>query len=122
MVNLIGKHNGIRAVSLVGGGTIRLAMADSQVGGNGLNGINMVAPAGGALALLSIHQSSINGNASAGILVDGASSGILLSNSMVTANNIGLQSTNSGGLLSIKNSIVSGNISVDGTTTAATPQ
>ena len=113
---------GIRGTTTAGGGNVRVAMADSQVGGNSSNGVNMVAPAGGALSLLSIHQSSINGNGSSGVLVDGASSGILLSNSMVTANNIGLQSVNSGGLLSIKNSMVSGNISIDGTTTAATPQ
>jgi hypothetical protein len=90
-------------------GTVR----DSTVGNNSQNGIT-VSEASGSDDTLVVDNVSVVGNANRGLVADGATAGLLVSNSTIFGNQAGVVGQNSGLVLSYGNNRLNGNNGADG--------
>jgi len=100
---------GIKADGTNGTGTLNVVVRDSVASGNSVKGIWSNAAAGTSTTLVMLDRVTSANNAT-GVQSDGAKSGILLNNSVVTGNNTGLAFTASAFLLSYKNNAINFNI------------
>lgn len=101
-----------------GGGIIRGAVTDSIVSGNLNNGITVSSPV--ANVVLLINQTIVSKNG-IGLIASGAPAGMLVRNSSVVNNATGLSTSSSGALYSYGNNSVNGNTTADGTFTGVIP-
>ena len=113
-VRVENNTHGIQASGPGGGGSAVVQVRDSVIAGSAGNGVWATTTAG--LAAFVVDRSSIVSNAGSGILADGANALVHLGNSTVVGNGAGLNTSNSGRILSYQNNQATGN-SVDGAPT-----
>jgi len=97
---------------------LRVIVRDSVISGNAANGIHAETAAGRTPAFAVIERSSIVNNRQNGILADGPGATMLLNDSSVTRNNVGISTVNSGQLISYRNNRINNNVGPDGTPTS----
>jgi hypothetical protein len=103
--------NGIRVdVSGATGGLVNGTITDTVIAGTANHGLSVNIGGGGTSAIVAFdHSQSVN-NAGDGIASNGATSNVILSNSVVSGNgNFGAQIANSGVITSLKNNTIVGN-------------
>jgi hypothetical protein len=92
------------------GGIINGTVSNSVIAGNTGHGITAsTATSGGANVSLLIDQSQVVGNVNGGLVAGGSNGGMMVRNTSVTGNGVGLQSNRGGGLFSYLNNSVNGN-------------
>jgi hypothetical protein len=99
-------------------GPAKLSLRDSLLGMNAGNGV--IAVGGSATASLLLDRVTISGNGAGGVVGQGAGALIDLSDSTITGNVQGLQTTAGGSIVSFGNNRNSGN-TVDGAPTKTSP-
>ena len=95
-----------------------VVVRDSVFSGNTVNGIHAFTAPGMAAAFAYVERSSTVSNLQNGILAEGPGATVLLSNSAVTRNAVGIATANSGQLISYRNNRINNNIGPDGTATS----
>src|SRR5262249_29802100 len=100
-----------------GAGT-HTVVRDSVISGNAQNGIHAFTLPGQSPAFALVERSSIVNNRQSGILADGPGATLLLNDSTVARNNIGIGTVNSGQLISYRNNRINNNIGPDGAPTS----
>jgi len=100
-----------------GAGT-HTVVRDSVISGNAQNGIHAFTLPGKSPAFALVEGSSIVNNRQNGILVDGPGATVLLNDSTVARNAVGISTVNSGQLLSYRNNRINNNIGPDGAPTS----
>jgi len=96
----------------------RVIVRDSVISGNVANGIHAFTPAGRGPAFAFVERTTIVNNRQNGILADGPGATVLLDDSAVVRNNVGIGTVNSGQLISYGNNRVNNNIGPDGAPTS----
>ena len=118
-VHLENNIDGLRIDGTLGfGGGIgsHVIVRDSVLSGNAGSGIHALT-GGHAAAFAVVTRSSMVNNKQNGILADGARATLLLNDSTVTRNSTGINTINSGQLISYGNNRINNNIGPDGTPT-----
>jgi hypothetical protein len=101
------------------GGIIKGTIKDSVVSGNSENGITALSS--GSSVLFVLDQTDVSTNATAGLFAGGSNAGMLVRNTTVVNNGIGLAATGGAGLVSYGNNSVAGN-TTNGAFTATVSQ
>jgi hypothetical protein len=89
------------------GGIIKGTISDSVVSGSTENGITAISS--GSSVVFMIDQTKVTGNLAAGLYAGGSNTGILVRNTTVYGNAIGLDTTGGGALYTYGNNSVNGN-------------
>ena len=100
------------------GNGAHVVVRESVMSGNAANGIRAVTAAGKPPAFAIVERSSMVNNLANGILADGPGATLLLKDSTVSRNNVGISTVNSGQLISYRNNRINNNIGPDGTPTS----
>src|SRR5262249_28546809 len=87
---------------------------DSVISGNAANGIHAFTQAGKSPAFALVERTSIVNNRQNGILADGPGATLLLNDSTVARNAVGITTVNNGQLISYRNNRINNNIGPDG--------
>src|SRR5262249_26702241 len=112
-VKLNNNRNGLSVQSQSGSTSrISLSMRDSTAAGNGTNGIQVVAL--GARVVVALDNVTTTNNAT-GLLADGAETRVLITRLTAISNNVGVNTINSGVVVSYGDNHINGNISANGT-------
>src|SRR5262249_53759036 len=93
-----------------GGAGAHVIVRDSVLSGNAGNGIHASTTPGRTPAFAAVERSSMVNNLQNGILADGPGATLLLKDSTVTRNNVGISTVNSGQLISYRNNRINNNI------------
>jgi hypothetical protein len=99
------------------GGGSHVVVRESVLSGNAANGIRAVTQPGEAPAFAYVTRSSSVNNAQNGILADGPRATVLLNDSTVARNAVGISTVNGGQLVSYRNNRINNNIGPDGAPT-----
>jgi len=94
-----------------------VVVRESVFSGNAANGIHAFTVPGGASAFAYVERSSSVDNAQSGILAEGPGATVLLNDSTVARNSLGITTANSGQLISYRNNRINNNVGPDGTPT-----
>lgn len=101
------NSSGIRVDGTGSTGGISVALRDSVSAGNTANGVTGIMPAGGTARVnVQIDRGTLASNGAAAVQADGANSFVFVGGTLVTDNNTGFSSINSGGLFSFNNNSV----------------
>src|SRR5207302_2059460 len=101
-------------------GRISLSMRDSTAAGNSINGIYVLAQ--GAPVVATLDNVTVTTNAR-GLLVDGAATRVLITRLTATSNFFGMNTINSGVIVSYGDNHINNNINANGAPTVTqTPQ
>jgi hypothetical protein len=101
---------GIFANGMESTGVIAVQLADTSAANNTFNGISAFTAAGKSTTSITVDRSSSKLNGQAGILAQSAPAFVILGNSTVMGNGIGLNTIDSGNILSYGNNQLAGNI------------
>jgi len=101
-----------------GGNGIHVVVRESVISGNFGNGIHAVTASGHPAAFAFVERTSTVDNLQNGILADGPGATLLLHDSTVARNAVGISTVNSGQLISYRNNRINNNIGPDGTPTS----
>jgi len=101
-----------------GGNGIHVIVRESVISGNFGNGIHAVTASGHPAAFAFVERTSIVDNLQNGILADGPGATLLLHDSTVARNAVGISTVNSGQLISYRNNRINNNVGPDGTPTS----
>lgn len=114
-VSLYNNQAGFVADGSAGTGGARAQIADSTATGSTAFGLNtfMIAGSGGVSVVA--ERTVLSGNGQHGALADGPFSQILLSNSVIVANNPGVAGVNGGAIFTYGNNAINANFGSDGT-------
>ena len=115
-------ENNVRGLWVEGGGSgspSRVILRDSVVSGNAADGILASTTPGAGPAFIAIQNTASVNNAGTGIRADGPGATMLLDNTFVIRNAVGLATANGGQLISYGNNKVNNNIGADGTPTGS---
>ena len=119
-VRIIGGANfGVQADG--SGGTIHAAFRNSTVSGFAGHGVWALGGVSGNAVNLTLDGVTVSGNGQIGLLAQGTGAQIRLSDSTVTANAVGMQSSGGGALVSFGNNRNYGNVS-NGSPDSSVPQ
>jgi len=116
-VHLENNVHGLVIASATGLGQ-HVIVRDSVISGNAADGIAALAITGQGPAFAVVERSSIVNNRQSGILADGPGATLLLSDSTVARNGVGISTVNSGQLISYGNNRINNNIGPDGAPTS----
>ncbi|HEX3674757.1 MAG TPA: hypothetical protein VHU87_10820 [Rhizomicrobium sp.] len=111
---ILNNTNGIRIdTSAATGGQIRATINNTVIQNSGFHGLAVnVGATGTTNVVVAFDQSQSVNNSGNGVVSNGATSNVILNNSVVTGNGIkGVDSANSGVLTSYKNNVIAGNTS-----------
>ena len=98
---------------------VRVIVRDSVISGNAANGIHALTQAiRSSSAFAVVEGTTIVNNRQNGILADGPGATLLLSDSTVARNGVGISTVNSGQLISYRNNRINNNIGPDGAPTS----
>jgi len=97
----------------------RVVLRNSTVVGNAGNGIQVAAGANSAAAFMVVERTTIASNAGTGIVATGPHATVLLSDSTIVRNGVGVSTANSGQLISYGNNRVNNNFGPDGAPTSS---
>src|SRR5262249_35699098 len=96
----------------------RAIVRDSVFSGNAANGIHALTQAGGGAALAVVERTAMVNNRQNGIFADGPHATVLLNDSTVARNGVGITTVNTGQLISYRNNRINNNIGPDGAPTS----
>src|SRR5215470_13273487 len=96
------------------GNGAHVIVRDSVLSGNAGNGIRALTQAGKPPAFAVVERSSMVNSGQAGILADGPGATLLLNDSTIARNNVGINTVNGGQLISYRNNRINNNIGPDG--------
>jgi hypothetical protein len=102
------ENNAFGIIANGSAGTVSGTVSNSVIAGNTANGITVSTPSNNVMLL--IDQNQVMGNFH-GLVAGGANGGMLVRNTSVTANSVGLFTVNNGTLFSYLNNSVDGNTS-----------
>jgi hypothetical protein len=100
-----------------GAAGVHITVRDSVISGNVANGVHALTATGHPPAFAVVERTSIVNNRQNGILADGPRATILLSDSTVARNAVGISTINGGQLVSYRNNRINNNIGPDGAPT-----
>jgi hypothetical protein len=101
--------------------TASVKLRDSTISGNG-NGVVVTAPAGGGSASVSVQDSEVARNGTYGLAANGPLGQIVVGNSVVTGNAVGVFAADGGAMVSAGNNGVNGNGYDGAFTSSVAPQ
>ena len=108
----IDSHSG------TGGTGLHVVVRDSVISGNFGNGIRAITSAGHPPAFAFVERTSIVDNVQNGLLANGPGATLLLSDSTVSRNAVGISTINGGQLISYRNNRINNNTGPDGAPTS----
>jgi len=117
-VHLENNVDGLLIVGNFGARGVRVIVRDSVISGNAANGIHAFTQPEEAPAFAVVERSSMVNNRQNGILADGPGATILLDDSTVARNSVGISAVNSGQLISYRNNRINNNVGPDGAPTS----